>query len=262
MLRKKSSKHRKNINASSTIDFFLHIRADEAVFLQNLFCALAQFHFLKHSPKVNIVSPSCAIDAIWCMMLCYAKWCDYVMLCEMMWWCYVMQNDIYAKDTHSHPHSGIHNLFAAYFLVSPLIFGVSALTFRCKFCIPLGTSFELLRLLFQRYSRWLFALRLIFQRYLALHSLWNDFWAENLHCAPLGTTFCIFDKLTLRSVERLFVASEILVMWFLVARSLRNDFCASATFWTSWVCGEDIFHLWQKWSYYKKLKMTRKLGFQ
>jgi hypothetical protein len=32
-----------------------------------------------------------------------------------------------------------------------LFFGVSALTFRCKFCIPLGTSFELLRLLFRRY---------------------------------------------------------------------------------------------------------------
>jgi hypothetical protein len=44
---KKSSKRRKNINASSTIDFFLHIRADEAVFLQNLFCALAQFHFFE-----------------------------------------------------------------------------------------------------------------------------------------------------------------------------------------------------------------------
>jgi hypothetical protein len=35
----------KNINASSTIDFVLLIRADEAVFLQNLFSALAQFHF-------------------------------------------------------------------------------------------------------------------------------------------------------------------------------------------------------------------------
>jgi hypothetical protein len=33
--------------ASSSIDFFLHIRADEAVFLQNLFCALAQFHFFE-----------------------------------------------------------------------------------------------------------------------------------------------------------------------------------------------------------------------
>jgi alpha-D-ribose 1-methylphosphonate 5-triphosphate synthase subunit PhnG len=41
VLRKKSSKRRQNINASSTIDFFLHIRADEAVFLQNMSCALA-----------------------------------------------------------------------------------------------------------------------------------------------------------------------------------------------------------------------------
>jgi hypothetical protein len=49
---------------------------------------------------------------------------------------------------------------------------------RYKFCIPLGTSFELLRLLF-----W---------RHLALHSLRNDFRAENLRCAPLGTTFCSF----------------------------------------------------------------------
>jgi hypothetical protein len=75
--------------------------------------------------------------------------------------------------------------FAIYFLAAPLIF-------RCKFCIPLGTSFELLRLLFRWYSCWLFALRLIFRRYLALHSLRNDFWAENLRCAPLGTTFCSF----------------------------------------------------------------------
>jgi hypothetical protein len=47
VLHKKSSRRRQNINASSTIDFFLHIRADEAVFLQNLFCALAQFHFFE-----------------------------------------------------------------------------------------------------------------------------------------------------------------------------------------------------------------------
>ena len=61
---------------------------------------------------------------------------------------------------------------------SPSISAVSPLTFWCKFCIPLGTSFELLRLLFQQY--------------LALHSLRNDFWAENLRCAPLGTAFCSF----------------------------------------------------------------------
>ena len=128
---------------------------------------------------------------------------------------------------HTHIRSFIHNLhslrndsnlFAIYFSASPLIFW-------CKFYIPLGTSFELLRLLFWRYSRWLlalrlifrryscwlFALRLIFRRYLALHSLWNDFWAEHLHCAPLGTTFCSFGKLTLRSVERLFVVSGTII---------------------------------------------------
>jgi hypothetical protein len=37
------------------------------------------------------------------------------------------------------------------FRLHRLFFGISALTFRCKFCIPLGTSFELFRLLFQRY---------------------------------------------------------------------------------------------------------------
>jgi hypothetical protein len=37
------------------------------------------------------------------------------------------------------------------FRLHRLFFGVSALTFRCKFCITLGTSFELLRLVFRRY---------------------------------------------------------------------------------------------------------------
>jgi hypothetical protein len=108
---------------------------------------------------------------------------------------YDAKNDADAEDTHPcwntqslHHLRNDQNLFVVYFSASPLIF-------RCKFCIPLGTSFELLRLLFRRYfSHWLFVLRLIFQRYLALHSLWNDFWAENLHCAPLGTTFCSFGE--------------------------------------------------------------------
>jgi hypothetical protein len=83
------------------------------------------------------------------------------------------------------------NLFAVYFSASPLIF-------RCKFCIPLGTSFELLRLLF-RQNKFCIPLGtsfellcLIFRRYLALHSHRNDFWVENLRCAPLRTTFCSF----------------------------------------------------------------------
>ena len=140
----------------------------------------------------------------WCnmmydVMLC--EWCDDVMVCE---WSFCRR--------YTHIPSVEHTISLPFiFRLHRLFFGVSALTFRCKFCIPLGTSFELLRLLFRRYPRWLFALRLIFRRYLALHSLWNDFWAENLHCAPLGMTFCSFGKLTLRSVEWLLVASKILV---------------------------------------------------
>jgi hypothetical protein len=127
------------------------------------------------------------------------------MWCYAIWYDDMMQRMMLMSKTHTHAETqslrslrNDQNLFAAYFSASPLIS-------RCKFCIPLGTSFELLRLLFRWYfSRWLFALRLIFQRYLALHSLWNDFWAENLHCAPLGTTFCSFDKLTLRSLGTTF----------------------------------------------------------
>ena len=116
-------------------------------------------------------------------------------------WCYVLRNDMmmlcYAKwylcRRYTHIPTAEYTISLSFiFRLHRLFFGVSALTFRCKFCIPLGTSFELLRLLFRRYSRWLFALRLIFRRYLALHSLRNDFWAENLRCAPLGTAFCSF----------------------------------------------------------------------
>ena len=140
-----------------------------------------------------------------------------VMLCEMMRW-YDAKNDASAENTHPRwntqslrPLRNDQNLFAVYFLASPLIFrckfciplGTSfeliCLLFRWyKLCIPLGTSFELLRLLFRRYKFCIplgtsfELLRLMFRRYLALHSLWNDFWAQNLRCAPLGTTFCSF----------------------------------------------------------------------
>jgi hypothetical protein len=163
-------------------------------------------------------------------------------------WCYVMRNDVmmlcYAKwclrRRHTHIPTVEYTISLSFtFRLHRLFFGVLALTFHCKFCIPLGTSFELLRLLFRRYSRWLFALCLIFWWYLALHSLWNDFWAENLRCAPLGTTFCSFDKHTLRSLERLFVNSVKVVMWFWTPRSLKSNFCASATL---RVCGQGIVY--------------------
>jgi hypothetical protein len=41
MLRKKSSNRGKNINASLTVNFFLHIRADEAVFSSKLILCLS-----------------------------------------------------------------------------------------------------------------------------------------------------------------------------------------------------------------------------
>ena len=120
----------------------------------------------------------------------------------MIWWwwsyeclnvCIWMQLKLLKKCHIQTLHSlrNDWNLFAVYFSASPLIF-------RCNFCIPLGTYFELLRLLFQRYKFGIplgtsfELLRLIFRRYLALHSLRNDFWAEYLRCAPLGMTFCSF----------------------------------------------------------------------
>ena len=63
-------------------------------------------------------------NAIWCMML---------MLCKMMWWCYVM-HVTFVPEIH--------------------------IKYIRKLCIPLGTSLELLRLLLRRYQRWLFAVSL------------------------------------------------------------------------------------------------------
>ena len=31
----------------------------------------------------------------------YATWCMMLMLCEMMWWCYVMWGGVYSEDTHT-----------------------------------------------------------------------------------------------------------------------------------------------------------------
>ena len=114
----------------------------------------------------------------------YDVWCD-----DMM------QNDEDVKDTHPHAHTGTHKLCIPLGTTFELL---HLLFWWYKFYNPLGTSFELLRLLFRRYKFCIplgmtfELLRLIFRRYLALHSLWNDFWAENLRCAPLGTAFCSF----------------------------------------------------------------------
>jgi hypothetical protein len=155
------------------------------------------------------------------------------MLCEMM----------FMPKTHTHTPIAEYTIsLPLIFRLHCLFFGVSALTFPCKFCIPLGTSFELLRLLFRWYSRWLFVLRLIFWRYLALHSLWNNFWAENLHCAPLGTTFCSFRKLTLHSLGTTFWSCGDTCNVIFNPAFPYERLLSFSNFWTSWVCGEDIFH--------------------
>jgi hypothetical protein len=131
------------------------------------------------------------------------------MLCKM----------IFIPKTNIHPCDKIHNLFESEVAFcykpplgasSPFISAEPAFIFRCK--PPLGASspftFSGIRVDFSRFTFYLGGISVDFSLY-ALHSLWNDFGAENLHCAPFGTTFCDFDKLTLRSSEQLFfVASK------------------------------------------------------
>jgi hypothetical protein len=73
---------------------------------------------------------------------------------------------------------------------SPFTSAESAFIFRCK--PPLGASspftFSGIRVDFSRFAFYLGGISVDFSLY-ALHSLWNDFGAENLHCAPFGTTF-------------------------------------------------------------------------
>ena len=122
----------------------------------------------------------------------YDVWCN-VMRNDVMIWCKMMR--MLKTHTHPHAHTRTHKLCIPLGTTFELL---HLLFWWYKFCILLGTSFELLRLLFWRYKFCIplgttfELLRLIFRRYLALHSLWNDFWAENLRCAPLGTTFCSF----------------------------------------------------------------------
>jgi hypothetical protein len=100
---------------SEAIKKFLCCFSNEATLLLDLSCALARFSLFQNILRRLILYPLLVPHAICCMML---------MLCRMMWWCYVMQNDIYAADTY--PCNRAHTLF------------LSALTFRCK--PPLGAS--------------------------------------------------------------------------------------------------------------------------
>jgi hypothetical protein len=75
--------------------------------------------------------------------------CYDVMRCANEW-----SNDHTSSHTHNHYFlknnhtSALHSLRNDFGASSPLLLAESALTFRCKLCIPLGTTLELLRLYF------------------------------------------------------------------------------------------------------------------
>jgi hypothetical protein len=88
----------------------------------------------------------------------------------------MMQRMMLMPKTHTHaetqplrPLRNDQNLFAVYFSASPLIF-------RCKFCILLGTSFELL------FAFYFGGIRVDFSRF-ALY--FGGIWL----CIPFRTTF-------------------------------------------------------------------------
>jgi hypothetical protein len=153
------------------------------------------------------MSPSCAICSM--MYDAYAMRNDAMMLCCVRW-C------LFRRYTHipAIKHIIFESALSFYYkpplgASSPFTSAESAFIFRCK--PPLGASspftFSGIRVDFSRFAFYLGGISVDFSLY-ALHSLWNDFGAENLHCAPFGTAFRDFGKLTLRSLERLFVASK------------------------------------------------------
>ena len=84
--------------------------SDEATLHLDLSCALARFSLFQNILRRPTLYPLLVPHAICCMML---------MLCKMMWWCYVMQNDICAEDTH------IPVIEHTYFLCQRWLFAVS-----------------------------------------------------------------------------------------------------------------------------------------
>jgi hypothetical protein len=205
------------------------------LFSRSLLRALVHFHFYE----------AFAEDQLRIRFSCH--WCDMmydVMLCEMMWW-YDAKWYWYRRHTPTYPHwnsQTLHPLRNDFWASSPSIFRCSPFIFRCKVCIPLGTTLELLRLLFWWYKFYIpigttfKLLRLIFRWYLALYFLWNDFWAKNLRCTPLGMTFLASTILVLHSLRNVFWAQNLrcapLGTTFVASENLAlhsfwNDFWAS-----------------------------------
>jgi hypothetical protein len=102
--------------------------------------SLIKLYFLKFTSCLSTFSfwqsicRSFASYPIFVLLMRYDVWCN-VMRNEMMTWCKMMV----MPKTHTRAHTGIHKT------LHPLrnVFWVS------KLCIPLGTTFELLHLLFR-----------------------------------------------------------------------------------------------------------------
>jgi hypothetical protein len=167
-------------------------------------CDLTRFSlFQSILPKINIVSPSCAI-------------------CNMMYDAYAMQNDVmmscYVDDICSERYISPHNIF------------VSALTFRCKLCIPLGTTLELLHLLLRRYKLCiplgtsLELLRLLLRRYKLCIPLGTSLEQKTYTALPLERLF-----VTLATYSAFFRTTFCYFEGFLIIRRSSANFQASAT---------------------------------
>ena len=152
-------------------------------------------------------------------------------ICNMMYDAYAMRNDammlcyvrwcLFRRYTHIPAIKHIIFYKPPLGASSPFTSAESAFIFRCK--PPLGASSPFT----SAESTFIFRCKL---------------------CIPFGTTF---EQKTYAALpkERLFVISEILLVTI--------SSYSSATFWTPLFCEESIFVLWQRRSYYKKLKTTK-----
>jgi hypothetical protein len=92
---------------------------------------------------------------------------------------------------HTHPCDKTHNFYKPP-LGASSPFNLAESTFIFRYKPPLGASspftFSGIRVDFSRFAFYLGGISVDFSLY-ALHSLWNDFGAENLRCAPLERLF-------------------------------------------------------------------------
>ena len=115
-------------------------------FRSSPFCTRSSFFpfFFLFSPKQPFMpwrwlSYICLDECLWMQML----WCN--AMCK--WMAKHVSEAIFIAIKNNRT-SALHSLRNDFGASSPLLLAESALTFRCKLCIPLGKTLELLRLYF------------------------------------------------------------------------------------------------------------------